>query len=1071
RDWLGDDLRWGLIPPELQSRLLDPTDYKSRTRAIEELKRLVRERDFGAAPRQDMLGLIGFLCALLDDGNFTVVLVTLDVLNSLVANLGGGVRDYLRPLVASTVKLLGDGKATVKQEYMKIYMGLMKGAGPSRVLSALLQNLGHKNSRVREEVVNVCIAALLTYPSEDFDLPLLASEIAPCLVDGKRRVRHAALEAFAVLAASIGPGKGALLKAVDKAELQENGEGVMNAVQARLARKTLPRISPQGLVEYALPFPSSAGQVRGAHHLPGADTDWLLTGGGGVRNGDHRSVVTLTDPVARRMLSAGKGKNKFPWEEAEPGDLESVRGGHSSDQLSASFDAHHTPIVRTPTAKVRNSSAKQLPTSLAALSEPLATFSSKDDAPVPLKASMVRLPSGPKDFNRSKPVPPIAKSTKSLPEISSISGSYVWDNAKASEKSYEEERITIDLLELTTRDDDDREEMISSLRHLRNSAAKKRAKMSGSLSDLDSPDSMKIDLNMDSPSSTSSPINGSYSESGVYSRESMSSPLSPTPQLKKMSDVAPKPKPRPIRVLSAPRNKEAAKKAPESLQQGNLANEKPVSVIGQRLNYRNGTTDAEDSFKEAPPLLTRPPHKPSRPIKGITGSVTSFQQVNNERDAPSPLAEDSVAVIGKGVFESLLPSCQSYSQSSLPAPEDAGPLKPSVKPPTGVYGRALPHSTAPAESDAKVSISKSARDKMRQKKENGLKDLERGARLSYTDPGPLHRESWRSPSDVEGADLGPALKRTSSLKKSSAQRSPHHDRLSLSRSSDIADPSAAAVPRELPRPDLSVAEAFKLMADDDWEKKMEGLNLARSLAVFHCDIIMERLHDLKIAVTQEVKNLRSTVSRAAIGCLGDMFTHLKRNMDHELDPCVRALLHKAGESNIFIREDADKALEAMVQSVTPGRALAALLNGGLSHLNNSVRKCAAQHMCDLLERMGPGRILSGIKDVTDRALPAVAKFAQDGSQETRFYGRKMLHYLMSHPDFDRMLEKYLPSKDLPYLRDLIKQIQVKGVGEIQDAPSARGRRSYHGSVGSLRASSVSQNAHNTFERDMKSVNN
>lgn len=33
--------------------------------------------------------------------------------------------------------------------------------------------------------------------------------------------------------------------------------------------------------------------------------------------------------------------------------------------------------------------------------------------------------------------------------------------------------------------------------------------------------------------------------------------------------------------------------------------------------------------------------------------------------------------------------------------------------------------------------------------------------------------------------------------------------------------------------------------------------------------------------------------------------------------------------------------------------------------------------------MGPGRILSGIKDVTDKVLSAVAKFVQDGSPETR----------------------------------------------------------------------------------------
>ncbi|XP_073433889.1 TOG array regulator of axonemal microtubules protein 1 isoform X2 [Dendrobates tinctorius] len=1079
---VGDsNLSCGVIPKELQSRLLDLKDYKSRTRAIEELKYLIQDFNFNSMSHSNVVGFISFLCTLLNDSNFTVVLVTLDVLNCFVLNLGQGVKEFLRPIVSSTVKLLGDGK--VKQEYMKIYMRLMKVAGPYKVVTVLLENLKNKNSRVREEVVNICIVSLLTYPSEDFSLPLIACEIAPCLIDSKRKVRHAALEAFAVLAASMGPGKSSLLKAVDEVELREDGDGLMNAVQARLARKTLPRITPQGLVEYALPFPSSA-QIRGTHHHPGADTDWLLTGNrvqsGHYQTSDQggRRGTPHIDPVSRRMLSAGKGKNKFPWENQDPGVFDVFPGTQTSEKPSSTFDVHHTPIVKTPMAKTRNC-IHQTPSDYSIQPDPRAAVSGKEEAPIPLKASIVRLPSGRKDLNKSKPVPPIAKGTKSLPEISSVSGSCFWSNPKALAKTGEEESLALDLLDLSLGDEDDREEMESSLRNVRNSAARKRAKMGGSLSDLESPDSMKIDLNIDSLSSTSSPISGRYSESGVYSRESQQSPLSPPLQLKKMSDVNLVSKLRPSRVFSA-RNKDAVKK-PDGASQGTAVNDKQVTVIGQRMNYRNGTTEADENIpKEITPAFTRNLPKDlqraAKPIKGITTSTSNFQQ-HNDHDLTSPLSDDSVAVIGKGVFESLPSTLQSHSQSSFSAHEDSSPVKQNFQPPTGVYGRAVQQNSSSTENDVKVTMSKSARDKMRQKREHNLKELVdvkdpgRRERLSQTDPGPVAREPWRPRSDgLDNMDISPpALKRASSLKKPSAQRSPYRDRLSVSRSSDIMDPS---VPREVSRPDLSVMEVFKLLSDDEWEKKIEGLNLVRSLSIFHSDVVLERLHELKIAVTQEVKNLRSTVSRAAISCLGDMFTYLKKHMDHELDNCVRVLLHKAGESNIFIREDVDKAFDAMVQNVTPVRALNALINGGLSHLNSSVKRCAAQHMSDLVERMGPGRILSGIKDVTDRALPAIAKFAQDGSQETRFFGRKMLHYLMSHPEFDKMLEKYIPTKDLPYIRDVMKNIQVKGVGEIQDTPSARRRRSYHGSVGSLRASSVSQNNHRILDsvthRDTKS---
>jgi len=45
---------------------------------------------------------------------------------------------------------------------------------------------------------------------------------------------------------------------------------------------------------------------------------------------------------------------------------------------------------------------------------------------------------------------------------------------------------------------------------------------------------------------------------------------------------------------------------------------------------------------------------------------------------------------------------------------------------------------------------------------------------------------------------------------------------------------------------------------------------------------------------------------------------------------VRILLHKGGESNAFIREDVEKALTEMVNGVSPGRSLTALISGGLS---------------------------------------------------------------------------------------------------------------------------------------------
>lgn len=58
-----------------------------------------------------------------------------------------------------------------------------------------------------------------------------------------------------------------------------------------------------------------------------------------------------------------------------------------------------------------------------------------------------------------------------------------------------------------------------------------------------------------------------------------------------------------------------------------------------------------------------------------------------------------------------------------------------------------------------------------------------------------------------------------------------------------------------------------------------------------------------------------------------------------------------------------------------------------------VRKCTAQHLANLVEKVGAARLLSGGKDLTDRILPAVTKLAQDSSQEARYEDKLFFFFL------------------------------------------------------------------------------
>ncbi|XP_017365309.1 TOG array regulator of axonemal microtubules protein 1 isoform X1 [Cebus imitator] len=1081
------NLKFGIIPQELHSRLLDQEDYKNRTQAVEELKQVLGKFNPSSTPHSSLVGFISLLYNLLDDSNFKVVHGTLQVLHLLVTRLGEQVQQFLGPVIAASVKVLADNKLVIKQEYMKIFLKLMKEVGPQQVLCLLLEHLKHKHSRVREEVVNICICSLLTYPSEDFDLPKLSFDLAPALVDSKRRVRQAALEAFAVLASSMGSGKTSILfKAVDTVELQDNGDGVINAVQARLARKTLPRLTEQGFVEYAVLMPSSA-QDRSNHLAYGADTDWLLAGNrtqsAHCHCGDHMrdsmQIYGSYSPTicTRRVLSAGKGKNKLPWENEQPGIMGENQTSTSKDieqfstydfipspklkpsqgmpvdddlcfsrkrvsrnlfQNSRDFNPDSLPVCAADTTGTHqtNLSGKcaQLgfsqtcgkTGSVDSDLQFLGTTSSHQDKgensqekpSVQLTPALVRLPSSRRGLNGTKPVPPIPRGISLLPDKADLSA--VGHKKKESDDVWkcEKDSLPIDLSELNFKDKDfDQEEMHSSLRSLRNSAAKKRAKLSGSTSDLESPDSaMKLDLTMDSPSRSSSPNISSYSESGVYSQDSLTS-LSTTPQGKRiMSDIFPTfvSKPCPTRLSSA---------------------KKKASHI------------AEQS-----------------PSTGFAGSSTNAQQISSfDFTSTKTLSENSVVVVGKGVFGSLSSAPATCSQSMISSVEngDAFSIKQSIEPPSGIYGRSVQQRISSYldvenDKDVKVSISKSTYNKMRQKRKEE-KEL-----FHSKDCEKKEQNSWERMKHKGTEKMASESETSTRAILQYKERMP-----SVTHSPEIMDLSEL---RPFCKPEIALTEALRLLADEDWEKKIEGLNFIRCLAAFHPEILSTKLHETTFAVVQEVKNLRSGVSRAAVVCLSDLFTYLKKSMDQELDTTVKVLLHKAGESNTFIREDVDKALRAMVNNVTPARAVVSLINGGQSHLHIAVRRCTAQHLSDVLEFMEPERILSATKDMAERILPAAAKFAQDSSQETRFYGRKMLFFMMCHPNFEKMLEKYVPSKDFPYIKESVRNLRQKGLGELPlDTPSAKGRRSHTSSVGNTRSSSVSRDAFNSAEREVTEV--
>ncbi|XP_067310917.1 TOG array regulator of axonemal microtubules protein 1 isoform X2 [Pseudorasbora parva] len=1080
---------YGLIPPELHQLLLDQQNFQNRTRGVEELKSILAELDLQQVSSGSVVDFIQFLRRLLDDSNFKVLCGALQLLNLLTDRLERDVERYYREIAAAAVRAMGDSRNVPRREYMSLFRKLMRAVGPRLVLEPVLAQLRNRNSRVREDAVNIITAALLTHPRKDFDIAELCAEAAPPLADAKRKVRLAALELFAVFDSCLDPGKKQpILRAVDRVERTAGALGLMEAVQARRARHILPRLMADGTVEYALALPKP-GQRRLPQMGSGADLDWVMNGG----RASSADADPIEDQPHRRIASAGKGKNKLPWERSAL-----TANGRSPDQvcsedprLRQDTGVKYSPPEALQSPGRTHRALGRLRRSGSLDSDP-DIFKTASEPEKGLKSSRFLSGSAERTFSLppsstppgslllpSYPLTSVAGPlTPSLPRTQaepSLSMSSTWPSRRdispqrrsditgelssskrsplpprtarvssirrSGRSSSERDRtLRLDLLD-PEEEPLDRQEMLNSLRSLRNSAAKKRAKVSasGSEPDPDSPDSaVKLDLAPDWPDQTSiSPL----SESGLSSLTSPASPRDP-----KSSPVKPR--------------------VP---QQDKGLSDASVSVVGQRLAYRPSDADEEkpsDTTSSGPTRTGgREPLRALRPAKG------------------SP--QMSEGVIGRGVFGSVVPP----SRPSVASP-DQGDSSAAHEPLSGVFGHAITNThtesegTEPDELQERVKLSKFASDKMRQGRReqqneahthtpdsrrrrtththaddvrdvNGYESLSDESPSSPTAPlnpvtslSPAHQPV--PPTGPPNRNAAPRVRRTSSLNRTIALDE-------LIPGKDGQDPAEL---RPFSKPELALTQSFRLLASDDWEKKIEGLNFLRSLAQYHPDVLLVRIHDVCLALIQEVRNLRSGVSRVAVAALGEMFVALQKGMDQDLDGTARALLLKAGESNAFIRQDVERALDSMVKHCSLSRCLSALMAGGLGHLSGVVRRCAAQHLCVLVERAGAARLLSGAKDLTDRILPAVARLAQDSSQEARFFGRRMLLFLSSHRDFDKMMEKFVPAKDLPAIRDAVFTLKTKGLGEMpQDVPSARGRRSL------VRTSSLTRDPLTSSSRD------
>lgn len=248
--------------------------------------------------------------------------------------------------------------------------------------------------------------------------------------------------------------------------------------------------------------------------------------------------------------------------------------------------------------------------------------------------------------------------------------------------------------------------------------------------------------------------------------------------------------------------------------------------------------------------------------------------------------------------------------------------------------------------------------------------------------------------------------------------------------------NVAQVDGPFAEPQLALKVAMDALESPCWSTKVEGLlALVRLVAHHPGQVLAEpgRLHEIVTRTVDETRNLRSTVARSAIFALGDFCARLKRSVEPEMEQIVQALLSRASENTTFIRDDIRRALSELVEHLTPWRLANLLIAHGAQHKSAHVRRMTSQFVAKVvLDRLGPAKALVGAREISQALLPAVARFAQDQSPHTRYYGRLILSKLMQHSSFERLTRRHLSSTLYRSTLGILESIKRRGVGALPD---------------------------------------
>ncbi|KAJ8669746.1 hypothetical protein QAD02_001005, partial [Eretmocerus hayati] len=221
----------------------------------------------------------------------------------------------------------------------------------------------------------------------------------------------------------------------------------------------------------------------------------------------------------------------------------------------------------------------------------------------------------------------------------------------------------------------------------------------------------------------------------------------------------------------------------------------------------------------------------------------------------------------------------------------------------------------------------------------------------------------------------------------------------------------------------AVQMCFTQLESKDWESTLKGLRTLSQVAReepeqldFCAPGLVARL------LGKHVRNLRSQVARVACTATAEVFRAHIRGIEQDLDEIAGPLLHRTADTNRFLREDCNVALDSMMEHFPPQKTIMTIANRGASHQNTIVHATTARLLYAIVNEMGPEHVMLLQRDVRDKLLVTTSKLLTDGNLLARKHAKETFRLLSRCEGFRKALTDSVPDTTLRLIEKTLKSL-------------------------------------------------